>query len=457
VKLRIPMKDLYIGMFVEAEVLSVLVDAEIRHFLELREASFGEATTKRLRLVKRAYLQVASSGGLLIRSHKQLAALKATGTTVVTIDTDKSDVLPDQHELMRKKRRRTPKRAREGSGEGETEVSVDSLEGPRASAALPVKRLQVGGSTRRRNFGPRNTAWMKIETSSEVDEAYLQAISFGGDATLTEADVIKALEEEYGICTGIDRELVSRLTLQAASNPKRVIRGNFVVAQGEEPDAEDVGRIETTCLDDVPDDVVIPYEALRDAFQQASLGQVLAQSLNSRLGMPGEELAAFLPLNADQAAKDIFGQVKPPTGGEGLLKAGEHVRFMGNRYVAEIHGYVCIVDKEISVILPVWIAPDQMHAYYIRFPQAGPQAMVTKDWVREVLAASGVTHGIREEGIGELVDDADAQDGAGDVLLAAATDEVPATEGTVTPSCHPPTTARRLWSGRRRRWLPAVP
>jgi uncharacterized protein (DUF342 family) len=418
--------------FVKAEVLSVLVDSETRHFLELQEASFVEATTKRLRLVKRAYVQVANSGGLLIRSHKQLVALKAIGTTAVTIDTDKSDVLPDLDVLKHEKKGQTRRRAQEASqGEGETEVSVDSLEGPRASAALPVKRSQMGGSTRRRNFGPRNTGWMKVETSSEADEAYLQVISFGGDASLTEADVIKALEEEYGIRAGIDRELLSRLTKQAASSPNRVIRGHFVVAQGEEPDAEAVGRIEYTCLEDVPDDVVIPYEALRDAFQQATLGQVLAQSLNTRLVMPGEELAAFLPLNTDQAAKDIFGQVKAPTGGEALLIAGEHVRLMDNRYVAEIHGYVCMVDKEISVIRPVWIAPDQMHAYYIRFPQVGPEAMVTEDWVRQVLAASGVTHGIREERIRELVDDAHVPDGAGDVLLAEATDAVPATDGTV--------------------------
>jgi len=67
-KLRIPIRELRSGMFLEASVLSVMKDDSVRHFLDLRAAAYSEPTSRRLRLMKRRHEQVNASGGMLVRS-----------------------------------------------------------------------------------------------------------------------------------------------------------------------------------------------------------------------------------------------------------------------------------------------------------------------------------------------------------------------------------------------------
>ena len=67
-KLTIPIKELGPGMFVLADVLSILVDNEIRHFLDFRDAESAESSAGRIRLMQRKYTEVANSGGMLIKS-----------------------------------------------------------------------------------------------------------------------------------------------------------------------------------------------------------------------------------------------------------------------------------------------------------------------------------------------------------------------------------------------------
>ena len=92
-------------MFVEANVMSLLKDAEIRHFLDPHSAVYTFATSKRLRLMKRRHEQVATAGGMLIGSSKLVDALRGLGLLEVTINTDKSDVIPDVEELVEEKKR----------------------------------------------------------------------------------------------------------------------------------------------------------------------------------------------------------------------------------------------------------------------------------------------------------------------------------------------------------------
>ena len=117
---------LHVGMFVEAEVLSILVDSQVRHFLKPTEAKYVNTTAKRLRLSKRKHEQIANAGGMLMGSEKQIQALREIGVSEVLINTDKSDVLPDLPELAR--------------GTGEKERSKRATPGPAA-----VKKTAEGG------------------------------------------------------------------------------------------------------------------------------------------------------------------------------------------------------------------------------------------------------------------------------------------------------------------------
>ncbi len=78
-KLRIPINELRSGMFLEASVLSVMKDESVRHFLELRGASYSESTSRRMRLMKRRHEQVTAAGGMLVRSDAQVEALQGPG------------------------------------------------------------------------------------------------------------------------------------------------------------------------------------------------------------------------------------------------------------------------------------------------------------------------------------------------------------------------------------------
>ena len=69
-RLRIPIDTLSVGMFVEANVLSVMVGNEIRHFLELSDAALEEISSKRLRIKRRKVDEVSGMGGMLLRSEK---------------------------------------------------------------------------------------------------------------------------------------------------------------------------------------------------------------------------------------------------------------------------------------------------------------------------------------------------------------------------------------------------
>ena len=247
-KIRVPTDQLRVGMFLVAEVRTLFLEGEMRHFLEPVEATYREATTKRMRLMQRRFEQVAHARGMLITSSKQLAALEQIGVTEVVVDTDKSDIIPDLPP--------PPREARAPRAQGEARSPQDRspdtgwvTDLPRADRAPapggpppPRKRtpahrhVDIPGTERRRNFGPANAGWMKLEVT-EVEEdgeprlcAFLQVISFGGDGSMDEADVMRALEACYGIRAGIDRAMVRRLARQAAQSPNRVIRGEFLVA-----------------------------------------------------------------------------------------------------------------------------------------------------------------------------------------------------------------------------------
>ena len=409
VKLRIPIEELAVGMFVDADVLSILKEAEIRHFLDLRDATYREQTTRRMRLKKKRHEQVAFAGGMLLGSQKELEALLDIGLLELTIDTDKSDVVPDVQELKEEKARRDS---------GDDDVDIDSLDesvslsASTADVETPqrARRIDAGSTERRRNFGPANSGWMKVEVDREEAEGILQVISFGGDASLTEDDIVECLNNEYGMTNKLDDEMIRRLAKQAASAPNRVIRGHFTIARELELDPSAIGEIEYTCLEDVPADTALQYGELKEAFSRRTLSEVMGNPLPVRVVMPGEELAVFITDD-----EDGLEDATP----DALLRVGENVQLMDGRYMSTVHGYVCIIADEISVIPPIWVSPDFMDAHYIRFPHVGPEPMLTKEWLHQVLDHKEVRFGFSEDEIDRLLEEPVGE--ASSIILARGT------------------------------------
>ena len=395
-KLTIQIEDLQPGMFVLADVLSILVDNEIRHFLDFRDASFEESGNGRIRLMQRKYTEVANTGGLLVRSPKQIMAFTEVGLSKVTIDTDKSDVVPDIEELRLE---HSSPEFNAGSDD-DAALAVSSLDEPAAAGAGSTTRkgahsVEVG-ATGRRNFGSSGMGWMKVETDYERGEAVMSVISFGGDGNLSTKDVRAVLEDGYGITSGVDEEMVKRLAEQAGSSPNRVIRGHFPVAVGQQAPTAALGEIEYTFMDDVPEEPPLAHGELRQAFDQQSLPQVMFKPIPARLVMPGEELAVF----ASSSAKgvEVSGEEQRAEQ-DAVLKAGANVNLVDGHYVSQIYGYVCLIAADISVIPPIWVTPERMEAHFIKMPVVGPPAVLTKEWLAELFELLEVRQGLAEDGL----------------------------------------------------------
>jgi uncharacterized protein len=436
VKVRVPIEELRIGMFVLSEVRTLFLQGEMRHYLEPSEAEYVEPTGKRLRLLKKKFEQVATSGGILLGAQKQIAALDQIGIREVVVETDKSDILPDNMPdnmpagVTRKPARTAPMPPAESATHWvEDMAKVSDLAFNDAELAVTrrpsaSRRVDVAGTERRRNFGPSNSGWMKLEvteTTGEVEPrlcAFLQVLSFGGDAAMTSEDVFHALEEQYGICAGLDEGMVRKLAAQAAASPTRVIRGQFLVASSPRRDPEQVGHIHFTCLQDLPAGTELPFARLRQAFAAEESTDAADVSVQVCTVSPGEELAVFHAAGKGDEPPDIFGNRRAPVGAGALLRHGAHVEPEGDRFLARIYGYLCIVENEISVIPPVWLSPDKMEAYHIALADPRQEAPeLRRDELLQILQARGVTHGLRESAIDELL--AAPAEGTKATMLAA--------------------------------------
>ena len=452
-KKRVPIGDLAVGMFVEAHVDSKRDGNTIRHFLAPCEAIYGQNTSKRARLTKGKHKQVAHAGGLLLNSASHVAALRATGLEVVTIDTDKgTDVGPHASAFD----------VRESDGsmdasdyaalllgsadaaQSTTEPSANDCfldvvdEAPEATSESPQKENRRSRPARegRLQFGPSGRAWMKVEID-ESHQAVLRVLSFGGDETLGEKDVIQALREHYGLQAGLDRKLISHLSAQAASSPTRVLRGLFGIAEVEvvtEPEDD----VDYTFLDGLRGDTGLDYGPLKTALGLETIEEVLAQDPLTRAVIPGEKLAVMKNSRGERSVLDIFG--KRQSRNDPPLEAGDNVDIVGNSYVSRIYGYVCLLDG-LSVISPLWVSPDEVEAHFVDFRQAGSPSVAVREWVEELLILAGINTGVRGEAFEEL--QAERCDRtARSVLVARGTPPVPGADAHIEFDFDP-----KLWPG----------
>ncbi len=116
---------------------------------------------------------------------------------------------------------------------------------------------------------------------------------------------------------------------------------------------------------------------------------MLSSAVGAYLVLPGQELAIYLDTSTNE----------PP-------RAGAGVDLNEGRYCSRQFGYLYAGDTEVSVLSPIWVAPDGMSAHYISLPQPEPAAQLTKDSLADLLGLAGVTHGLDETVLSRLMQDA---------------------------------------------------
>ncbi len=207
VNVRVPIDELLVGMFVEAGVKTLYREGEMRHFLEPTDATYLEPTSKRLRLMKKKIELVTTSGGMLLGSRKQIAALKQISISEVVVNTDKSDILPGSQTASAEPDP-PPK------GKAETEA-------PRRPS--PPQRVDIAGTERRRNFGPSNSGWMKLEVIETDGDIAVEGSVEGGAVIQSQENVVI----EKGII-GHGTRVVAQGSVSA-----RFVHGSTVITAGD--------------------------------------------------------------------------------------------------------------------------------------------------------------------------------------------------------------------------------
>jgi putative nucleotidyltransferase with HDIG domain len=156
-KKLISMDHLNIGMFLEAEAVAETKDGQEQNFLSAKNAVSTGASSKRARLTGRMHEKIDQDGGLLITSENQVKSLRQTGLSMVTIDTDKGNDLPEDVKPLTDPSRRPPpegrlvhydeeiERAKEIRSET-TDTLKTSLEDVASGKEMDVEKIQDAGT-----------------------------------------------------------------------------------------------------------------------------------------------------------------------------------------------------------------------------------------------------------------------------------------------------------------------
>ena len=269
-----------------------------------------------------------------------------------------------------------------------------------AESSSSEPQLESDGKGQRR-FGEQGLAWIVVQVAEDGTEAHLLELSLAGDISVDLQTVSDGLVDLYGIRAGINEDLLGQIVDRAARAPASVVRGRFPIARAVAPKAEEEGGVEFLFVDGSEDLDDLTFKQLATALKAEELQHALEGTLVTQLVAPGQELAR-LSTAIQPPTLDIFGKPLSSLQVERPLNAASGVKLEGNLYLSEIHGYVCVLEKTLSVLSPIWVSPDHMEAYFLRFPQKQPPPLPQSDWILRLLELKNVLRGIDEPALEKL-------------------------------------------------------
>ena len=121
----------------------------------------------------------------------------------------------------------------------------------------------------------------------------------------------------------------------------------------------------------------------------------------------GERLAAKQPPIPGEMGRDVFGEEFMPDEPEDVVLEGdENVCFAedGMACFAGIFGYlgIGVQGNRVELISPLWVARDQMAAYFVNLPPLGERRTPTFEEIDALLEQAGVRYGVAHRNIGVL-------------------------------------------------------
>jgi uncharacterized protein (DUF342 family) len=305
---------------------------------------------------------------------------------------------------------------------GDTEKIGGEAPAGNPSATAP-QSMAPGGKDQLR-FGQEGVAWLVVQVAKDGTEANLLELSLAGDISVDLQTVSDALADLFGIKAGINEDLLKQLVARAVRAPASVVRGKFPIARATEPQGAEEDRVEFLFLGEHGDIGDLTFAPLAAAFDADELPRVLEGNLMTQLVAPGQTLARVSSDTEKPVALDIFGKPLSGQPAERPLNAGSGVKTEGELFLAEIHGYVYLQEKILSALSPIWVSPDHMEAYFVRFPQRQTPPLPQSDWILRLLESKNVLRSIDEPAVEKLCQHELALSERTAVRLASAKDPV---------------------------------
>ncbi len=121
--------------------------------------------------------------------------------------------------------------------------------------------------------------------------------------------------------------------------------------------------------------------------------------------LPGQLAARFTVEEPGTPGMDVFGRAlhSPLTLPQSQLYPGPGIAaVLPGEWQADRYGYLCLAENHLSIVSPVHLPPDDLHAYWVVLDRQSHA--VSPEMILQCLQDQGVVSGVARERIGQLVD-----------------------------------------------------
>jgi uncharacterized protein len=244
-----------------------------------------------------------------------------------------------------------------------------------------------------------------LEVAISEDGLQATVTTIFPDTTMEQA---LAFLEEKGISVGVDEPAIQK-AISTAKNSKEPVK-DVAVANGNPPRLAPPPTVEH-----LPPDALTSLPALEPTsklLEAESPKEIMAAAAD--LEVWNVDAGQILARRVQQGGKpgtDVRGKEipipEPEDGSESkALNPGQSVELgpNGSDYVAGTPGCAGVLDGQIAVLAPIWIAPDGMLACFLAAPAVSGSARTGNDAIKAQLMARGVTEGVDDKAIEGLCD-----------------------------------------------------
>ena len=265
-------------------------------------------------------------------------------------------------------------------------------------------------------FGTNDSAEIQVTVSAQGEQATVDYLSIDVDKPIPGFKEVKqVLEWNFGVVHGIDEGAINNLLEQARVDGE--VKDGMVIARETPCEAGEDGRIDFLFMADDEGAEVIDGVEVSSALQADHVRGAFGLDEYPRLVAPGTALAQVVLPTPGKAGRSVTGEITAQPGAhQEPLGVGENVVEEDGAYRAQIYGYVCMIDGDLHVLSPVWIAPDQMLVAFIQYRQEVAAPPPESGWVMELLEKAGVRHGILDPAIEKLARGIEQRRGSAPVI-----------------------------------------